>query len=106
MDVVLGLLAMLVPVGALAVVALPPILLLGRRGPIASSLLLYLASLALLAAWGVAWLADMDRADRTGDAGSMFAGGGWLLLAVAAATASVVVSLRHARRAPAVPGRD
>ena len=94
-------LAMLVPASAIAALILPPVFLaVGRRRlPLASGL--YLATVALLVAWVVTGIADMDRADRTGGEGSIFAGAVWLVLALAAATGSIVASLR---RSPAVSG--
>ena len=55
---------------------------------------LWLAGIALLVAWGAALFADMDRADATGGSGSILHGIGWLVAAVAAATASIVLAAR------------
>ncbi|MCA0144528.1 hypothetical protein [Blastococcus sp. LR1] len=100
MDVLIGIVAMLVPASAIAAVLLPPVLLaVGRRRPLLAAGA-YLAALAFVAAWVIAANDHMEWADRTGGQGSVVAGGSWLVLALAAATCSVVASLH---RSPAVP---
>ncbi|TFV52965.1 hypothetical protein [Blastococcus sp. TF02A-35] len=101
MDVLLGLVAVLVPASAIAVVLLPPVVLaVGRRRPLLAAAS-YVAALTFVAAWVVAAVDHMEWADRTGGQGSAFAGSGWLVPALAAAAGSVVASLRRSPPAPA-----
>ena len=95
MDVPLGIVAMLVPTAAIAAVVLPPVLLaVGRRRLLLCSAL-YAGALACVCLWVVAAIAHMEWADRTGGQGSILAGAEWLVLAGAAATGSIVASLRR-----------
>jgi hypothetical protein len=97
-DVVLGVLVICMQPLALVAVVLPPVAMaVGRRRLLLAGLL-YLATLGMLAAWFAALNADMDWADRTGGAGSAFAGAGWFLAAMAAAAATVPVTSRRAAR--------
>jgi hypothetical protein len=84
-----------------AVVLVPPVVALWYRRLTRTWPLLYVSALGLLASYGAASLADMDRADRTGDDGSIFAGGWWLVAAVAAATAACWLVVRSRRPQPA-----
>lgn len=81
-----------------AVLLAPPITMLVYRRLAGSAALLYGVAFALLAVWIVAVIAHMDVADRTGGRGSILAGGQWLVAAAAAATASVVLTVRSRRR--------
>ncbi|SFT43466.1 hypothetical protein SAMN05660657_00761 [Geodermatophilus amargosae] len=56
--------------------------------------LLWLIGTALAVAWVRALGADVDRADATGGRGSILAGIGWLVTAVAAAVLSVAAARR------------
>ncbi|HLM06535.1 MAG TPA: hypothetical protein VK402_15250 [Blastococcus sp.] len=85
---------------ALVAAVLPPVAMaVGRRRLVLSGLL-YLATLAMVAAWFFAMDANMDWADSTGGGGSAFAGVGWFLgalVAAAAATAAPVTGGWSAR---------
>ena len=78
----------------LAVVGVPPVVMGVRRRWSLLGAALWLAGVALAVAWVAAWLADMDRADATGESGNILSGIGWLLAALGAATASVVLAAR------------
>ena len=82
-----------------AVAVVPPVVMaVSRRGPwpaVGS----YLVALGLLARWMAAGAADIDRADATGGSGSILAGVWWLVAAVVAATAAVLVVRSRAARA-------
>ncbi|GAB4080947.1 hypothetical protein GCM10028783_18950 [Modestobacter muralis] len=83
----------------LTVLVVPPIVLVDALHRSLAAVGLWLVAVALVVGWVRALLVDMDRVDATGDQGSWLAGVEWLLAAVVAATASVVV----ARRRGAVP---
>jgi hypothetical protein len=95
----------------LAVMSMQPLALLAAVLPLAAmavghrrlipAVLLYLATLTLLAAWFVAMNANMDWADRTGGAGNALAGAGWFLGAMATAAATIRVATRRPTRATA-----
>ena len=72
----------------------PPVVMGALRRWSLSGVALWLAGIALVIAWGVAVLADMDRADATGGRGSIFHGIGWLVAAVAAAGGCVLPAAR------------
>jgi hypothetical protein len=78
-----------------AVVLVPPITAAACRRVTAPAALLYAAALGLTVAYIAASLADMERADLTGGSGSAFAGGLWLVAAVAAATTATCLSVRR-----------
>ena len=97
MDAVLALLtgaALALPV---LVAVVPLITLLTGRRRVVPAGLLYLAALAMLVAYVVTANAHMDWADRTGGQGSILAGAGWLIGAVAAAAGAVYLSLVRPR---------
>lgn len=76
----------------------PPIVLLAVRVGRPLPLLLWFGAVAAVAGFGVIAIMDMDRADATGGTGNLFTGS-WLLgCAVAAASGSVWLGLREARR--------
>ena len=77
-----------------AVVAVPPVVMGVRRRRSLAGVALWLVGVALAVGWGVAWNAGMDRADATGESGSLVGELGWLVAAVAAATASIVLAVR------------
>jgi hypothetical protein len=98
MDVVLvALLVLAQQAVPLALAIAPPVTMLARRRATWPALALYLAGLAFLVAWVLAMNHDMDRADETGGAGSILAGGQWLLAAVLAGAASVWWTIRASR---------
>ena|SRR5690349_9040282 len=82
-----------------AVLAAPPIVALSVRRLTAPAAVLYIAAVGLVVRFFVAADANMDWADRTGGAGSIWAGGTWLLAGAAAATAAVVLVVRTRRPA-------
>ena len=82
------------------VVVGPPVVMGALHRWSLSGVALWLAGIALVIAWGAALLADMDRADATGGSGSIFHGIGWLVAAVAAAGACVVLAARGPRSRP------
>jgi hypothetical protein len=77
-----------------AVVAIPPVVMGVRHRWSAAGVALWLVVVALAVGWGAAWNAGMDRADATGESGSPSSDLGWLVGAVAAATASIVLAAR------------
>ena len=93
-DVVLALVVLLVFGLPVLVVVAPPVVMAGSRRWSRSGVALWLVGVALAVGWGVAWNAGMDRADATGDSGSLVGELGWLVAAVAAATASIVLAVR------------
>jgi hypothetical protein len=105
MDVLLGVVVVLwMALLPGATLLAPPIALLmhwRQRSLVAA--LLYAAAVSCLVLQVLALNANLDWADRTGGAGTMFAGWYWLVLAVLLAAASVAAILGR-RREPA-PGR-
>ena len=89
----------------LAVVVVPPVVLVDsvRRSVAAAGL--WLAAVALVVGWSRALLVDTNRVDATGGRGSWPAGVEWLVLAGVPATASVLVSRRQAAAASGTLGR-
>jgi len=77
-----------------AVVAVPPVVMGVRRRWSLAGVALWLVGVALAIGWVLAWSAGMDRADATGESGSLFGELGWLVAAVAVATASIVLATR------------
>jgi hypothetical protein len=96
-GVLLVLVMLLVLALPVAVAIAPAILMVSLRRAPASALLLYLASLALVAAFVVAGNENLEWADRTGGAGNIFAGIQWLIAATLTATASSWWTLRPRR---------
>jgi hypothetical protein len=90
---VLFVLAMLMQPLALGVVLTPPIAVAICRRRVVPAALLYLVALGLLVAWLAAWNANFDWADRTGGQGTIFAGVGWFLGAVAAAVGATALTI-------------
>jgi hypothetical protein len=68
----------------------------GRRWTL-GGVALWLTSLGFSTLWMVALWRDIDRADATGESGSIFAGLGWVIAAGAAAGCSVCVTRRRTR---------
>lgn len=99
-DVVLALLVLLMPWTALAAVLAPPVFMGAERRWSVAGVALWLAAAALGVGWFVATNAEMDRVDAAGTGGNAFSEVGWLLGAVASATASFVLA---ARRSPSRP---
>ncbi len=79
----------------LAVVGVPPVVMSVPRRWSLLGAGLWLTGVALAVAWIAALLVDMDRADATGQSGSILSGIGWLLAALAVATASIVLAARR-----------
>jgi hypothetical protein len=101
-DVFLGLLVISMGPLALCAVVVPLVVLVTCRQHVVPAAALYLVTIALKVAWVVAANAHMDWADRTGGAGSAFAGIGWFLGAMAAAVGVVVLATSRPRTAPSV----
>jgi hypothetical protein len=93
-DVVLGLTALLLPWVALAATVAPLVVMAARSRWSVAGVALWLAAAALAVGWGVASIVEMDRVDATGGTGNAFSEVGWLVCAVAAATASIVLAAR------------
>jgi hypothetical protein len=86
-------LAILMAPSALVVVLMPLIAIAICRRRVVPAVLLYAVALGLLVAWLAAWNANLDWADRTGGAGNIFAGAGWLLAAVVAAVGATALTM-------------
>ena len=96
MEVVLVVLVMLLVAGVPLAVAIGPLVVMAvRHRWTVPSVGAWLLGLVLLGFWSAAGSADMDRADATGGQGSILAGVGWLVAAVAAAVAAVVLTRRR-----------
>ena len=99
MSVLLALVVLALPLGALAAVVLPPVMMLAQRRLPPVGLAAWVGALASSVAWQRAWSADFDRADATGAAGNGLAGTGWVVLAIAAGAVSVAAVHRRASSA-------
>jgi len=77
-----------------AVVLAPVVVMADLRRWRPVPVLLWLLGTALVVAWVRALGADVERADATGGRGSILAGIGWLVTAVAAAALSVAAARR------------
>ena len=100
MDVVLPILVMAMPVAVVASAVTPPLIMGVRRSWSLGGVTLWVVVFPLLAAWVVAGVENMDWADRTGGAGNAYAGAGWLVAAIAAATGPIWLTIRRGRVKP------
>jgi hypothetical protein len=85
----------------LASVIAPPVAMLDQRRLHPVAAVLYAGAVVCVAARFLALDANIDEADRTGGAGSIFAGWYWLGLAVLLSIASVLLTLAKPKAAPA-----
>ncbi len=93
-DVVLGITVLLMPWVALSVVVIPLLVMGAQRRWTVSGVALWLTAAALPVGWVVASVVEMDRVDPTGEAGRAFSEVGWLVGAVAAAVAAILLVAR------------
>lgn len=82
----------------LPIVVMPLVAMARERRWNAGGVALWLASLGFLVAWFVAAWRAFDRADAGLEAGSILAGGEWVLAAAAAATCSFLLTRRRPQR--------
>ena len=94
-DLVLVLVVALMPWVALAAVLAPLVFMGAERRWSVAGVALWLVAAALAARWVVATIVEMDRVDAAGSGGNASSEVGWLLGAVAAATASIVLAARR-----------
>jgi hypothetical protein len=84
-----------------AVLIVPPIVAATYRRTTAVWAALYVVTVVLVGANWYALSENMDWADRTGGAGSIFAGGQWLVAAVVVAAGACWHAVRTRRPSPA-----